>query len=223
MITFVIPSIGRPCITKTLRSLINQTNPNWRCLVGFDGLKKGDIDENILIHDDRIEYIFLNDRIGELHRNNEVLSQLVLDDTAHGVAGKVRNVIIDHIQSDTEWIAFVDDDDTLISRYVELFYEEKSKHEFDCISFRMRLTAGNLNVLPPFHRGNEFSEDLACSIGISFCVNKKFIDDNNIRFVASGLEDFSFLHELYSKQGKIYISNYVTYNVKGCYYECEDH
>ena len=65
MIGFVIPSIGRETITYTLESLINQTNPNWKCYVGFDGKKKSDIDSSILISDERIKYFYFGEKLGD--------------------------------------------------------------------------------------------------------------------------------------------------------------
>ena len=38
LITFIIPTIGRHTLSKTLDSLINQTNPNWKAIVIFDGI-----------------------------------------------------------------------------------------------------------------------------------------------------------------------------------------
>ena len=38
-ITFIIPTIGRPTLSKSIESLINQTNKNWEAIIIFDGIK----------------------------------------------------------------------------------------------------------------------------------------------------------------------------------------
>ena len=37
-ITFIIPSLNRPTLGKTIDSLLNQTNPNWKCIIIYDGV-----------------------------------------------------------------------------------------------------------------------------------------------------------------------------------------
>ena len=37
-ITFVIPSINRPTIHRAIDSLIRQSNPNWECVIVYDGV-----------------------------------------------------------------------------------------------------------------------------------------------------------------------------------------
>ena len=37
-ITFIIPSLNRPTISRSVDSLINQTNPNWECIIVYDGV-----------------------------------------------------------------------------------------------------------------------------------------------------------------------------------------
>lgn len=201
MIGFVIPSIGRNTITYTLNSILNQTNQNWKCFVGFDGKKKTDIDPSLLIDDDRISYFYFEKKLGN-------------DLQHHGNAGQVRNKIIENISDDVNWIGFVDDDDTISKYYVEIFEHEKTKCEFDCCVFRMRYDRDNQRVIPPFEM-NHLAKNF---VGISFCVNKKFIDKNKISFVNDNAEDFKFLKEINDKNGKIIISPHVTYNVNGYQY-----
>ena len=50
-ITFIIPSLNRPTLERTIESLINQTNPNWKCVIIYDG-----VDGNSF-EDDRIKTI----------------------------------------------------------------------------------------------------------------------------------------------------------------------
>jgi len=39
MITFIIPSINRDSIIRTIDSLLKQTNNNWKCIIVYDGVK----------------------------------------------------------------------------------------------------------------------------------------------------------------------------------------
>ena len=197
MIGFVVPSIGRDSIKFTLQSLTNQTNPNWKCWVGFDGKCEDDIDKNNLIEDSRINYLYFKDKLGV--------------SAHHGNAGLVRNSIIEQLSDDTEWIGFLDDDDTLSKFYIEILELEKTKSEFDCCVFRMRYDKDNQKVIPPFGM-NHLQQNY---VGISFCVSKKFIAENNIKFTNDNAEDFKFLKEINDKGGKIYISPHITYNVNG--------
>lgn len=197
MISFVIPSIGRNTLKYSLQSLINQTESDWKCVVGFDGKSDNEIDKSILICDNRIKYVYFSEKQGKISH--------------HGNAGMVRNSIIQHLDDSTEWIGFLDDDDTLSKFYIEILNLEMKKGEFDCFVFRMRYDKNNVKVIPPFGM-NHLQQNY---VGISFCVNKKFIEKNNIKFTSDNAEDFKFLKEINDKGGKIHISNHVTYNVNG--------
>lgn len=200
MINFIIPSVGRNTIKNTLESLIKQSNPNWECWVGFDGLSESEIDKNLLIDDHRFHYLFSNDKLGCFN--------------FEGNAGLVRNWIISSITNNYDWIGFVDDDDTLTGDYVEKFQREISKNDFDCCVFRMRYDPDNDKVLPPL---GYYILRISC-VGISFCVKRKFLIDNDIKFINSDYEDYNFLEQICFKNGKIHISDYITYNVNGYQY-----
>jgi glycosyltransferase involved in cell wall biosynthesis len=92
MITFIIPTINRHTLSRTIDCLINQTNPNWKAIVVFDGVKC----EKYL--DPRIKSLSI-EKMGK-----------------QNFAGLVRNQAINMV--DTEWIGFVDDDDTISYDYV---------------------------------------------------------------------------------------------------------
>lgn len=197
MINFVIPSVGRSTLKSTLESLINQTNSNWECWVGFDGLEKDEVDDSLLINDSRIHYLFSTKKVG--------------GKTKHGNAGLVRNWIISNIDNDYEWIGFVDDDDTLFSDYIVKLEEEIDYTDFDCCIFRMRYDPHNIKVIPP----PGMCEVRQNFVGISFCVKKKFIIENDIKFINSDSEDYNFLENIHLKDGVIYLSEHITYNVNG--------
>jgi glycosyltransferase involved in cell wall biosynthesis len=197
MISFVIPSIGRNTIKYSIQSLLNQTIQDWKCVIGFDGIAEGDIDKGILVDDSRIEYLYLSEKMGQ--------------SAHHGNAGLVRNSIIEQLSDDTEWIGFLDDDDTLTRFYIEILELEKTKFKFDCCVFRMRYDKDNQKVIPPFGM-NHLQQNY---VGISFCVSKKFITENNIKFTNDNAEDFKFLKEIHDRGGRIHISSHITYNVNG--------
>lgn len=198
MIGFIIPSIGRSSIRYTLESLLKQTHQEWKCWVGFDGKKQNQIDSSILVNDNRINYLYFGEKMGDESQH-------------HGNAGQVRNEIIRNVGDDVDWIGFVDDDDTLSKYYVEILELEKTKFDFDCCVFRMRYDENNDKVIPPFGM-NVIRQNF---VGISFCINKKFMNDNQISFINDNAEDFNFLKQISDIGGKIHISNHITYNVNG--------
>ena len=100
ILTFIIPTIGRETLNHSINSIINQTNKNWKCIIVFDGVKN-----NFDIHHENIE-------IYEIEKTKGVINQ----------ASDVRNYGIQKAQ--TNWIAFLDDDDTIADdfrKYLEIF------------------------------------------------------------------------------------------------------
>ena len=139
-ITFIIPSINRETLSRTIDSLFKQSNPNWKAIIIFDGVKN----DNLIINDNRISIMHI-EKIGK--KNN---------------AGEVRNIGISNVS--TEWCGFVDDDDIITCDYVKLFYEYIINEPYlDVIQFRMK----NINIILPEKNENNI---ILGKIGISFCV-----------------------------------------------------
>ena len=139
IITFIIPSIARLTLLRTIESLKNQTDPNWRSIITYDGVDGPDFD------DERIT-IIKSPKIG-------------LEGPKNGQSGLVRNIGIK--QSKTPWIGFLDDDDTIHPDYVNKLknsYEDK-----DFVVWRMKYENGL--ILPPI---NEHTLNFT-KVGISFC------------------------------------------------------
>tara|TARA_Y100000389_G_C17461690_1_gene522239 strand:+ start:2718 stop:3329 length:612 start_codon:yes stop_codon:yes gene_type:complete len=156
-ITFIIPSINRPSLPRTIDSLIRQKNPNWKAIIIFDGVKS-----NINITDNRFSIINI-DKIGK--RNN---------------AGEVRNIGIKNV--DTEWCGFVDDDDMLLNNYVELFYEYITNESYlDLILFRIKIFK---NIVPKHNKDNLFVNNVGISFCTKTNILKeyKFIASNTEDF-----------------------------------------
>ena len=163
-ITFIIPSLNRLTIIRTIRSLLRQTSNNWKCIVLYDGV------DGMKFDDSRITTIKIN--------------KTGLVGPANGQSGLVRNVGINMV--DTEWIGFLDDDDTVHPNYVKTLFDNYSDKDF--VVWRMKYPNGL--VIPPIN-----DDELRFGgVGISFCYKNKFdglLFDNN----RDG-EDFDFLIKL---------------------------
>jgi glycosyltransferase involved in cell wall biosynthesis len=179
-ITFIIPSINRPSIINAVNSLLNQTNPNWECIIIYDGV------DGFKFDDVRIKTV-ITEKIGG-------------SSSFHGISGLVRNVGLNMVN--TDWIGFLDDDDTLDSNYVHTLFTKYNDYDF--IIWKMKYTNGL--ILP---RGNsiEFGD-----VGISYCYKNKF---ENLRFDKNrDGEDFDFLIKLKSLTNNFIIAPEVYYNIR---------
>ena len=186
-VTFIIPTIGRNTLLNSINSLLNQTIEDWCAIIIFDGIKK-----NVSISDDRIKIIEI-DKLGSAVNN----------------AGDVRNYGMSLIE--TEWIAFLDDDDIIADDYLEYFYRElKLNEELSVVIFRMKM--GD-RIVPKLDTNNFY----VCDVGISFIIHKDIFEDN-IKFIPDGAEDYLYL-DLIRKSGyTMVISPYIKYYVKEEYY-----
>jgi hypothetical protein len=171
VITFIIPSLNRPTLKRTIDSLLAQTDPHWQCIIVYDGC------EGVQFADKRIQTVFLSKRQGKIITLKE-------DGKQHGQAGRVRNVGLKLCQ--TPWIGFVDDDDTLDENYVHFLFTRYAPIN-DVVVWRMTYSDGY--VLPP--AGCQRLE--VGLVGISFCFKNIF----DIYFANnSDCEDFIFLKKL---------------------------
>jgi glycosyltransferase involved in cell wall biosynthesis len=187
--TFIMPTIGRKSLHRTLASLLAQTDPDFDCLVIFDGIER-----TIPLPDTRFEILRTPMKLG-IHEGE-------LSGQSQG--GRVRNYGIERVG--TRWISFVDDDDTVTEDYVTRLKEEASNN--DVVIFKMLHPI--LGVLPPAG----CTELINGQVGISFSVRKTALDLYGIRFVNGGIEDLDFLSALEFYGAKIHFSPYVTYHVR---------
>ena len=183
LMTFIIPSIGRPTLVNTLESLKRMTNPNWKALVVFDGI------EPTLVSDDPRIKLMTMEKIG-----------------VHNHAGRVRNEGIRHAK--TDWVGFVDDDDTLQPTYMTRFYDHLSKSSPDVILFRMKNSDGR--ILPLEYQTDFYMND----VGISFCTKRSLFVNEKFWFEPSPTEDFDLLDRLRSRHKYILMSPHVEYIVR---------
>ena len=180
-ITFIIPSINRPTIKESINSLIQQTNSNWECVVVYDGV------DGPLFEDERIRTIKIDKTGG--------------NDNIHGMSGLVRNAGIKMV--DTEWVGFLDDDDTLDHEYVETLLRKYS--EYDAVLFRMRYANGL--IIPQISDSRLYFGN----VGISFCYKIKespLLFDSN----RNG-EDFDMVDKLQKSVDKFTVADEILYNV----------
>jgi glycosyltransferase involved in cell wall biosynthesis len=204
MITFIIPSIGRETLKNSLLSLISQVDDEWECHVGFDGLTKDEVSPDILVDDPRIIYHYFEEKQG---RNFAI----------HPGAGEVRNQLMK--LADSDWYAFLDDDDTVSREYVYNFKQHLHKHPLmDMMIFRMRyhtnygyphdFTVPQLELDDPYTLG-------VGQVGISFCVKKEFIERTGVSFATSNLEDLNYVEQFVQNDAYILLSDIVGYFVGG--------
>jgi glycosyltransferase involved in cell wall biosynthesis len=181
-LTFIIPSLNKPTISRAVDSLLNQTNPNWNAIIVYDGVSGAD---------------FKDKRIKTLE-----IPKTGLIGPKTGESGLVRNIGIKKVK--TEWIGFLDDDDTIDANYISTLSEKYLKKDF--VVWRMKNQNGC--VQPGL-----FCNDLSFGdVGISFCYKNKFGDllfDNN-----KNGEDFDFLMKLKSLTDNWLITPEVYYNVR---------
>ena len=183
-LTFIIPTIGRKTLDNTILSLKNQTNPNWNAVIIFDGVKP-----NNTITDNRLKIIKIEKKGQDINS-----------------AGNVRNEGIQN--SNTEWVAFVDDDDYLTNNYVETFYNEIEQFpDIDVIIFRMYILNDNI-ILPPVDTDNFYINQ----VGISFTVKVGLLN-STIKFIPSDHEDYNLLNLFRENSYKMMISPFIRYYV----------
>ena len=116
-ITFIIPSIGRESLKKSIQSLLDQDDNDWNAIILLDGIKNS-YDK---IEDKRINII-------ELEKINN--------------AGLIRNIGINYCKN-TEWIGFLDDDDYLSNDYISSLKKEiLINKDIEICIFRMAYSNG---------------------------------------------------------------------------------
>jgi len=200
MITFIIPTIGRPSIRTTIESLYSQTDVRWRAIIVFDGIP--------------ISTIFGDDELDSgLDKRIQVL-EIKKSGVHINSAGLVRNAGIRSCL--TDWVAFVDDDDILSSRYVETFYKEIHEYpQIDVLLFRMYVEKPSyLNpdcfILPELNTEDFYWR----KTGISFALRTSIFIERGIWFEPSEEEDYLFLDGLRRRRFSIMISPYIRYFVR---------
>lgn len=134
MLTFIIPSKGRPTLANTIASLFimgrYQEHLQWNAIIAFDNVEPTISNQK----HSNIKAVVTPSKLGE------------------GVnsAGKVRNYAVEQNTWFNEiqdlWYAFVDDDDTVHEQYITYVTSILRKHnwDLDLIIFRMQYQDGTI-------------------------------------------------------------------------------
>ena len=188
-ITFIIPTVDRITLFRTLTSIRQQTNQRWKAIVIFDGCAPTDESLLALLQDTRFLYV-------------SIKKHGVLSSNQHGQAGQIRNIGMSMVT--TPWIGFVDDDDIILPNYIEKLMEESSAlSNAELISFRM-IDADQI-VPPPFCQSI-----LPNQIGISFAIKTALFKEGFL-FTQSEREDYHFVKEVHRAKKMIILSSHITY------------
>ena len=204
-VTFVIPTIGRQSLPRALDSVLNQSVRKWKALVVFhssipvlNSYTYPPQAEEFLLYskDTRIRFVTYTGGI----RSN--------------CAGDVRNFALQFV--DTDWVAFLDDDDSLSPDYIlHLLQETRLNPTAELVSFRMfdkRIAdPNNPRKVLPEENATDAQRD---HIGISFAFKQS--RSRYDLFEKSTTEDFDFIHNFCYVSGRLCIlSPYIVYYVKG--------
>jgi glycosyltransferase involved in cell wall biosynthesis len=192
LVTFIIPSVNRDTLSRTMSSILHQTDPSWNAILLFDGCEPSDPTLLDLLSDSRILFMSIQRRGSTNH-------------PMHGTAGTVRNIGMNLAM--TPWIGFVDDDDHLAPYYVSKLREEvETTPSLSTVIFKMVISD---KILPPCNY-NEITHSL---VGISFAIRTSLIE-NGFLFRQSGSEDFDLLKDIEAARHTIVLSPYITYFVR---------
>lgn len=190
LVTFVIPTVGRPSLRRAIDSLYAQTDDGWRAIVVTDGHK---IPTPVATDEGRIE------RHAAPWRKS---------------AGLTRNYALPLVQ--TAWTAFLDDDDTVSPQYVE--WLRLLQKPSDVVVFRMQTQTQG--VLPPWINpelrwgqvGISYAVRTSWLAGRGLCFIREH--DVNDRFGGAANEDIHLLDMLRALGARITIAEHVGYFVR---------
>jgi glycosyltransferase involved in cell wall biosynthesis len=185
-VTFIIPTIGRETLKRTFDSLYAQTDQDWNAIVVGDNVES--FDQWYLRASNKV-FVF-NSPFKRGHDN---------------VAADVRNIGL--ALANSEWIASLDDDDTIVSKYVE-WLKEESKN-MDLVHFRAELENG-VDIRPPF--GNYGFQ--GGNVSNAFCFRREFAKSHGIQFIDGTSEDWETVKALIGAGARAKMSGRVAYRVR---------
>jgi glycosyltransferase involved in cell wall biosynthesis len=191
-VTFIIPSLAKESLPKTLDSLRRQTDQRWKAIVCFDH-------RDPTIEPEEKISVFRH----EGYSKKEEDCVYCIEGKKSG-AGPVRNECIK--KATTEWVAFLDDDDVVTNDYVEKLAMESK--DADLVIFRMMMWGG---LWIP--RQKATVENLKHgSVGISFAAKKNVFE--KCQFSRGRGEDFRMIINARDQGFKVKLSNFLTYLVR---------
>jgi glycosyltransferase involved in cell wall biosynthesis len=195
LITFIIPTLNRNSLKRSLYSILKQNITNWKAIIIFDGCEPTDLELSLLLDNSRFLYLSIQ-RLGYEHE-------------IHNTAGYVRNIGMSLVT--TPWIGFVDDDDMILPNYIDRLIEEiRITPTTHLIVFRMIDTE---HIIPQY----DITDIILCHVGISFACKTSLFKEGFV-FEQSEKEDYTFIKNIQNAKKKIVISPYITYIVRNSIY-----
>jgi glycosyltransferase involved in cell wall biosynthesis len=168
-VAFLIPTLGRPTLKRTIQSLRDQTDNDWMALVMFDGLERTPTDQR------QIMYRCCSKQQG---------------------AGGVRNRMFELLpELGTQWVGFLDDDDYVLRTYVEKLKEYGSG--YDAVVFSMnrrgKIIPRPNSRIKPMNCGITYAirTDFILKTGLKF-VEKRQMED--IRFLQDCINQGAYIN-----------------------------
>jgi cellulose synthase/poly-beta-1,6-N-acetylglucosamine synthase-like glycosyltransferase len=214
-VTFIIPSsLTRDTLNRTIESLQNQTRSDWKAIVGVDTIVANISSSSSLEDLSRLvlastHHVIMDERVTFIPITTTSQNRGMKKNGAGGV----RNEMIRSSHCQTDWVAFVDDDDTLSKYYLEsLLSGQKQDPMADIFIFRMK--HWKQGVLPPLRHGTVARKN---NVGISFAVRRDLMVRSTpppVVFTPYSGEDFVFLKRAQSSGARIKITNCIGYHVR---------
>ena len=251
VVTFIVPSMFRMTLVDALESLLRQSHCHWEAIVVYQSpplrhslthMKESQSLRRSLTHASNSTDTHTEESSRLLHHSHtHTLSQqppehlrilplhqmsderiTFLESSAHAevnFAGHMRNDALTHVR--TEWVAFLDDDDTLLPHYItSLLYEASLTPQADVVLFRMLCHTCYTTVIPPLTHMNL----VRSYTGISFAIKSKLlthsptreaVNDDLFIFPTGANEDYCLLYNIRNKGHTLVMSPIITYLVKG--------
>ena len=219
LVTFIVPTMFRASLIDALSSLQKQTSCRWEAVVVYQTSRLyEDSDTKNRISMEPLEHLQVLPRhiLGDLRIQ-------YLESTASAevnFAGNMRNEALMHIgRHSDQWIAFLDDDDTLLPHYVSSLQQEAELNpSAKVILFRMLCSTCYTQMIPPHNHLNL----VRSYSGISFAVKNELLTQDEEKktfplysFPSGANEDYCLLYNIRNGGHTIVMSPTITYLVKG--------
>ena len=190
LVSFIIPTLGRWSLRRTLESLVAQNDDDWEALVMVDA--GADLYA--------MEYADLGEKISFWFP------------PVTGSAGLLRNEGVRLAQG--MWVAWVDDDDWIDEDYVSLLSDHIHEEDPDVVVFRM--LDPRLGVLPrPDNVLTRGPVGISYALRRDVMLNYQFIAENTTGPLETWRhEDITLLNAVKDDGYEIYLSPFVTYYVR---------
>lgn len=211
LVTFIVPTVGRPSLDASIKSLQSQTDGAWEAILVLDGWFAHHVHNVTMLTEHFIHRVqaiasYMSDK--RIH----VLSlpkKLGHPPTCtYSCSGAVRNVAMARVK--TPFVAFLDDDDLLRPQYVELLRKESTAHP-DVSAFVFRMALHGPQILPDLQ-----AQGIGMgNVGISFSFKAELCAKQKLCFESHFAEDYLMLKKLQDAGHTVKICPYIVYLVKG--------